>query len=66
MTTITEAQLRQPFAVKVTLPVGFINYRAYEESAKGIEEEIKLESSYNRRQKLFKIRKQIQHILSEA
>ena len=66
MKVMTETELKSSFGVKVKLPVGFINYRAYEESAKGIEEEIKTEHSYTRRQKLFKIRKQIQHILSEV
>lgn len=54
-----------PFGVKVKLPVEFINYRAYEETRNGIAAEIEKESSYARRQKLFKIRKQITKILED-
>lgn len=58
-------QVKVPFGEQVHLPVAFINYRAIEESLKGIESEIFQETSYARRQKLYKIRKQIKKILTE-
>ena len=54
------------FGVMVSLPVGLINYRALEEASKGIEAEIETETSYDRREKLSRIKKDIKKILREA
>lgn len=65
MRTITENDLKETFGVRVKLPIGLINFRAYEESVNGIEEEIKNETMVGRKERLFKIRSQLKRILRE-
>lgn len=62
---LTEKDLKESFGVKVRIECDFINYRAYEESIKGIEREIKTEIFSGRRERLFKIRREMKKILKE-
>lgn len=65
MQALTEKELKESFGIRVKLPVGLINYRAYEESVKGIEAEIKEQTSPTKRARLFKIRSQMKKVLNE-
>lgn len=63
--TLTEKELKETFGVRVKLPVEFINYRAYEESIKGIELLIKDEVFPHNKARLLKIRSQMKKILND-
>ena len=63
--TLKEKDLKQRLAIKVQHPLGLINYRALEETIKGIEVEIEREITNGRRELLFKIRRDVRKILNE-
>ena len=62
---LTEKELKETFGIRVKLSVEFINYRAYEESIKGIEQHIKDELFPQNKTKLLKIRSQMKKILND-
>lgn len=65
MSRLTETDIKETFGIRVKLPVGLINYRAYEESVKGIEKAIKEELFPANRDKLVKIRGQMKRVLND-
>lgn len=63
--TELKPEIKERFGVMVEAPLILINYRAMEESVKGIEQEIKKEAFLHRRERLLKIRSDLKRILNE-
>lgn len=64
MVALTEKEISEPLATRVSLPVTDINYRVLEESLKGINKEIKEQVFDYKKKHLFRIREDIQKILA--
>lgn len=62
---LTETELKETFGIRVKLPVGLIDYRAYEESVKGIERAIESEIFPHNKERLKKIRSQMKKVLND-
>lgn len=64
MVALTEKEITEPLAVRVSLPVSDLNYRVLEESLNGINKEIKEQVFDYKKKHLFRIREDIKKILS--